>query len=545
MNADRAANTRMDDELEALQNEFCPLVDPPLVILIWTDQKGQPNGFEQARAVLEELKNSAVLVQDTDFDPSGSSGQGHNFGRNGHPRDSESTGEDWMSQTTATESTNLSRGRPSLSRTGTSDSGSEDSSQGGYFKRTEQFDTPTKELMLAESFPSLRFDHVAFTLKKCNGDFEKATDELLNYVYFEESASSPTEETVKAKGVDAFAEENIIPQRRKGKGKKKTKKIANIDSTQGSSRIPEKDLPSPTTNKWLDGNRDVEFIATRTKMSTASVASLYHANGATKAATILAMVEKDIKNQKGAEVDAQLVGKAIDITAEFPHVPFDHAVALIRIASPSLPSAHELAGALKVASNPPGSLAVVPKYAPVQLPEPESEPTPLPSLPPLAIPYTTQSLNAAQERAFTQASAAYRKGKSNANFRGVAAYYSQVGRDANANLKAMSRVEADELVDSQSSSTSVDLHGVSVQNATRIVSIRVKNWWDGLGEQRIPGGGRRGVGEGYKVITGIGRHSERRIGKIGPAVAKKLVQEGWKVEINGGEVLVLGRARRN
>lgn len=541
MNEDRNVNSKMVDELEVLQNEFCPLIDSALILAIWSDHRDTPGSLEKARTILEGLKGSAEIEQDTGFDPSGSSGQ-PGLGRNGRLRDSESI-EDWTSQTTATEVTSLSCDVPILSLGGSSDSGSEDSSLGGYFKRTEQFDTPTKELMLAESFPSLRIERIAFTLTKCNGNFERATDELLNYVYFEESATSPTEEAVKAKGVDAFAEDYHVPQRKKGKGKKKKNK-AELTSGQRSLSVSEVDLQPLATNKWHDGNRDVEFIATRTKFFTATVASLYHANGASLAGTITAMVEKDIAGQKGTEMDPKVVGKAIDIMDKYPGVSFDHAAAMIRITAPSLTSAHELADALNVHSKARGRLDVVPRYAPVQLPKPEPETIPLPSLPPSASSYTTQTLNAAQGKAFTQASAAYRKGKSDPLYRGAAAYYSQIGRDANANLKALSEIDADALVDSQSSTTYVDLHGVSVQSATRIASTRVKNWWDDLGEQRIPGGGRQGAGAGYRVITGIGRHSEGGRSKIGPAVAKKLVQEGWKVEINGGEVLVLGRARR-
>jgi hypothetical protein len=126
----------------------------------------------------------------------------------------------------------------------------------------------------------------------------------------------------------------------------------------------------------------------------------------------------------------------------------------------------------------------------------------------------------------------------------AAGYYSQVGRDLNANLKALNEADADALVSSQSSSTYLDLHGVSVHSATRIAKVRTQAWWDGLGEQRIPGGGRRGAGDGYRIITGLGRHSEGGRGKIGPAVVKTLVKEGWKVEVGSGELLVLGLARR-
>jgi hypothetical protein len=52
------------------------------------------------------------------------------------------------------------------------------------------------------------------------------------------------------------------------------------------------------------------------------------------------------------------------------------------------------------------------------------------------------------------------------------------------------------------------------------------------------------VGEGYRIVTGLGRHSEGGRGKIGPAVLKTLMSEGWKVEVGTGELRVTGLARR-
>lgn len=128
----------------------------------------------------------------------------------------------------------------------------------------------------------------------------------------------------------------------------------------------------------------------------------------------------------------------------------------------------------------------------------------------------------------------------------AAGYYSQLGRDLSTHLKAASESDADALVSSQSSATVLDLHGVSVQSATRIAAERTSAWWEGLGEARIPGGGRGGgvIGGGYRIVTGLGRHSEGGRGKLGPAVVRTLVREGWKVEVGEGEVLVLGKARR-
>jgi hypothetical protein len=518
------------------QREYCPPIDTSLVHSFYSDFQGEHNALQQARELLDGLKASAIEQQATDFDPSGSSRETHDA-------------EEWRSQTTETEHTSLSNEVSTLSFGGRSASGSEDSSEGGCFHESEHLDTPTKELLLFETFPTLSFDLVVRTLKKCDNNLSKATDELLNQVYFEDSRSTPTEEVV-PKGIDAFAEEHHIPQRsKKGKAKRKQKFMPLYD-TPSASASDSDILQPPPTNKWQDSERDIDFIASKTNIARGVIASLYHNNGISKASTIMALVDQDIeKHRDGKEPDASTTAYAIRLVEAFQHVDLEDAVALIRLTAPSTANAHELAEVLltqpSTAARMNGGIEVIPRYAPIDL----SDPTPetkssLPSLPSSANSHSTETLSAARSAAFAQASAAYRKGKSTPLMKAAAGYYSQIGRDLNTNLKAMNESEADALVASQSSPTCLDLHGVSVLSATRIAKEQTQKWWDGLGEARIPGGGRAGVGSGYTIVTGLGRHSEGGRGKIGPAVVRALVKEGWKIEVGNGELTVNGKARR-
>lgn len=121
---------------------------------------------------------------------------------------------------------------------------------------------------------------------------------------------------------------------------------------------------------------------------------------------------------------------------------------------------------------------------------------------------------------------------------GAAAYYAEAGRNYNGLAKAASSAAADELVARQSDAGQLDLHGVNVKDALRISRERVTNWWHE--KQKIEGrGGNRGVG-GYRIITGVGHHSEGGRGKLGPAVGKMLIREGWKVEVGSGVLVVRG-----
>jgi hypothetical protein len=524
-------------------------LDPALVSAIFYDFAGNADAIGLARGVLDNFKDPAVAEQLTDFDASGSSGPVHESPSKRSAEDGDSNADSWATQTTLTDHSHLSNDFSALSVGERSGPGSEGSVEGGYWKDAEQYSTPKKESVLAETFPNLRVDLIAYTLKKCNDDLDKATDELLNHAYFEEARKSPTAEGPIARGIDAFSEDHHVPKRGK-KGKNKKKQRLSIQNL-GSADAQGVDAPilSPT-NRWLNSTRDVEFITSRTKLSPKVVSSLYHANGASLSLTILAVVRKDIQgHKKDREPDAGLVIDAITLKEGFPTLDLEHALALLRLADPSTAKASELAKALteQPASETggKGGIKLDIRYAPVNLDTSESAPR-LPSLAPAARSHDTVSLTQARGEAFQQASTAYRRGKSTPLMRQAAAYYAQEGRDLNANLKAMSQVEADAFVSSQSGPDYLDLHGVTVANATRISKQRTQIWWDSLGERRIRewGNARGGVGEGYRIVTGLGRHSEGGRGKIGPAVLKALMSEGWKVEVGTGELLVTGHARK-
>jgi hypothetical protein len=534
----------MGEDLEKLEREYCPPMDPALVHAIFSDYGDNPDRLQIVREVLDGLKEPALQEQFTDFDPSGSSGNpaGVSPSKNGSSG-ADSNAESAVSQSTITDCTSVSDGLWNL-RLSPPGSNSDESFQGGYFKDTEGFDTPTKEVLLADMFHTLRPDLIAFTLKKCKGEFGKATDELLNHVYFEDSHASPGEDTVVAKGIDAFFEDNHVPQRGRGKGKKKKK-----GSPLSTSFAESESSSAVSSNKWKDSHRDIDFIVSRTKLSNSTVASLYHANGASLRPTILAILQQDIDANKGvAEPEAELVSDAVELVSEFAQIEYEIALALIRITAPSTAYAHELAKALTnnmgSASGNSSGIKVTPQYAPMNMSDAIPTLPKTPALAPTIRPYTTESLSVRRNEAFTKASEAYRKGKSNPHFKAVAGVYAQDARDMNDNLREINEAEADALVNSQSSPTQLDLHGVSVPSAVRIAKQKVQQWWDRLGEERIPGGGRKGVGQGYHIITGLGRHSERGRGKIGPAVVKALVKEGWKLEVGSGDLVVVELARR-
>lgn len=132
----------------------------------------------------------------------------------------------------------------------------------------------------------------------------------------------------------------------------------------------------------------------------------------------------------------------------------------------------------------------------------------------------------------------------------AAGYYSQVGRDHALASAQATAAAADAFVAAQSTSTSIDLHGVTVKDAVRIARQKTESWSSSRG-RRVMGmdgrmrneGGSGADGAPLRIITGIGRHSDRGIAKIGPAVGRMLMQEGWKFEVGQGSFVVTGRNR--
>ncbi|KAH0158970.1 hypothetical protein KCU67_g7307, partial [Aureobasidium melanogenum] len=228
-------------------------------------------------------------------------------------------------------------------------------------------------------------------------------------------------------------------------------------------------------------------------------------------------------------------------------------VALIKLTQPSITAAHELAKALttKPLTHETGSRVIIPQYAPVQISEGDdfsstrsSFDTDTSTVDFGSASSSTAKLRAARQAAMEQARAAYRKSRSDRLMGGAAGYYSQVGRDHGAALHQSQAAEANAIVAAQSSAFEIDLHGVTVENAVRIARQRTNAWWNGLGENKV--NGRVGAAErasGFRIITGVGRHSAGGKGVLGPAVKKGLEQDGWRLEINSGAITVRGKNR--
>lgn len=516
------------------QSEYSSSIDSSLLLAIISDYDlADISQLREARQTLDTLQKETGEDDAIDFDPSGISGGEHVV--NIEQEDECASARSILGWKSSTDNTSLGHDMASLDLEGlefaehdlyVNSNGVTDQT---YVSDWDVLDDAAKEERLLKIFPVLKPFDVKWTMKKCKGNANLAIDELMFQSFLEESGS-------RQRGIEAFSESDLPTRPRKSKGKKKRDRP--LDEALSSP-----DFVSPVQDsKWEVGKQEVDFIATKTGMPIQQVNSIYHNSGASVRFTIAAIVEAH-KEMNMKSDDPLIQISAFELSQDFPSIPSSDLTALLQITHPSTSSARELAKSLVPRPN----SSKIPihlefRHAPIDLSsEPaRSEPISHNAIHPSDIATASamvKTYNDARNEAFTQAVTAYRRGKSDPLMGGAAAYYSQVGRDFDARAKNAQSAAADGLVASQSSKTELDLHGVNVKDAVRISRERVTTWWHELGEGRIGGSG---VEAGYRIVTGVGRHSEGGKGKLGPAVGKMLIREGWKVQVGSGVLIVTG-----
>lgn len=501
--------------------------------------------LREARDTLDLLKSTAAAEEATGFDASGSVSLDDCV-----PEHSTSAPD---SSASLSRDTDLSSSVADLSRLDLRDNLSTHTPQD--VQDLDNLDEETKALIFADIFPPLSRFTILHTLKKYQYHWKPTLDDLLNQVYFSDNDVHGEQEYGVPKGVDAFSEDHIV--RRGRKGKKRAKHLNADDSSRSSSLHSDTVDHQPTPNSWQTAAKDIDFIASRLRIPVTTVSPIYHRQNASTSRTIAALLSDFLQKQGHVQSeDPSMQLSAYELGQKFPNVAANYLTALVTLTYPSTSAAHELAVALtKKSAQEVGndSLDLVPRYAPLSFSDEEDhEPSrrsqdlnrSIPSLNFAAATSTANTYGTARQAAMAQARAAYRKSKSDRLMGGAAAYYSQIGRDYAASSQQYSAAAADALVASQSTASGIDLHGVSLQDAVRIAKKSVHLWWDDLGENKV--NGRVGATErsqGFRIVTGVGRHSQGGRGVLGPGVKKMLEQDGWRIEVASGVILVKGRGK--
>ena len=483
---------------DVVQHEYCPPLDPALLSAISSDyQLQEEEDVRQLSATLDELKLAALREDLASSD--------------GFPDDQD-----------------LDCGDTDPSST-----------SDGYAQSLEDLDAAGKLALLKEMFPGLKDFTISHTLSQARDNFGSAVEDLLNQVFFEATDNGP--ESLLVKGVDGFADNATFGQS-KPRGKRKRRALVRQDD----AGLHTASAARPSGSKWNVTREDVDFIVSRTGLPASTVSSVYHENGATLPGALRAILKTEHQTQAAtAGLDAERQADVDELSRNFPSLSSMQLTTLVQL-TPNTAAAYELAQALtKPASRAvAGGIEIITKLSPIDLASSDSvakvqrgsSRTSASQAASLSAAY-----GSARRAAFGQASAAYRRGKSDPLMGAAAGYYSSLGRDYDAKAKSYSSAAADAWVDEQSSSQQLDLHGVSVKDAVRIARERVTTWWVGLGEARV--GGRAGAGRAYRIVTGVGHHSEGGRGRIGPAVGHMLLREGWKLEFGQGTLIVTGVAK--
>ncbi|KAK0936037.1 hypothetical protein LTR29_012410 [Friedmanniomyces endolithicus] len=545
----------MADAFAQLEAEFCPPLDPALLSAILSDYDLESaDGLQEARNTLDLLKESAALEEAAGFDPSGTGAQD---GAVALDKRAESCPETSESRTGDTDATSMSNGVSSLDLDESVARRIPEHSRDR--EDLEKLDNETKLNLLHDLFGDCVSAYsLQHTLKRCNGRWGAAMEELLNHVYFDEAENSDDGSKIAKKGIDAFFEGDAAKRGRKSRSRRN--RIRSLDETRATSLpVSPAASPAPHANKWRSASEDVDFIASRIRIPTATVSSVFNEKGASVPRTIGALLKLSMEESKHIVTDdAGVAAHAQDLGHDFPSVAPDYLVTLVRLTHPSTSAAHELAEALtaKPREANGGAIQIIPRYArPFDADEMPQKSTGRKAhysagshssiMDDSTAASRASAYASARATAFSQANAAHRKARSDRLMGGVAAYYGQVGREYAAMTSAASAAAADELAATQSTHSQLDLHGIDVLNAVRIAQEHVEDWWSGLGERRV--NGRVGAGDrsnGYSIVVGAGRHSEGGKGKLGPAVSKALKQDGWRVESAGAVLIVKGKTIR-
>ncbi|KAG9236065.1 hypothetical protein BJ875DRAFT_457347 [Amylocarpus encephaloides] len=524
----------IEDLPTRLIDEYSKTIDSSTLLAILSDFNiSNPEELGLARQTLDILKDAVPDEEVSVFDASGASAPELLIEGSIDATENESrsgSAPTWTSQNSQTDATSLELGMSLLDLEGldfaahTAPSSQDELPEKSYTSELDGLDILEKERALIGIFPILKPFDVQWTLKKYKGDASLAIDELMTQSFLEETGS-------RYKGIEAFAESEIPAKPRKGKGKKKKTRVAT--AINGGPV-----LEPPIQNKWSIAKEDIQFIVFTTGMSEKQAGSLYHNNNASLKATIQALVEA--YQAMNIDTDDPMTRiNAFDLRTDFPTISTSDLESIVQLTRPSLANARSLAERL-VSSSSSGKdpIQLEFRHAPIDLSSNEPSPvTPASEISsaqdhPLG---SAASYTKSRNSAFDKAAVYHRQGKSSPLMAAAAAYYAEEGRNYDALAKKAASAQADSLVADQSSRTELDLHGVSVKDALRIVRERVVGWWHELDQRKAPG-----LHGGYRIVTGVGKHSEGGRGKLGPAVGKMLIREGWEVEVKSGYMVVRG-----
>ncbi|KAI0188825.1 hypothetical protein EV127DRAFT_117825 [Xylaria flabelliformis] len=539
----------MENPTRILIDELCSLLDEATILSISSDYNLQkPEEFAAAREVLLAISENVEAEEATGFNPSGFGGHdmvGISNSHDGAGSEAISAREgDLKSNDGLTSTSETSRSRSVWS--GSSSMASAKEIPGIlHVSVLDGLTNEEKERRLAAMFVSLKPIDIKLTLQKTKGDADLAMDELLNLQWLEQTGQRP-------KGVDGFYVSDDDVLKVKKKGRRKTKKASKATTSRST------DTATPSEESSRDEATDTEninFISDRFALPVSEATAIYQRNKFSLGAAILTILDNYISVGLESESSYNQQRQIEEQRKRIPWIPNDYFVPIFNTTT-NVQAAIDIINVLANHFEKPAYLKHDVSYSViatnVEIVSEEPGPTGLKSSQTVqrlrAAPTTLQEASAAKAKIFASAkhsyasaSSAFKKGRSDPLMRQAGAFYAERARSEAASRREAISVEAEFLVDQQSTRDTIDLHGVPVQDGVAIALDRVWRWWNALpDEDRVRKVVRR---DGLKIVTGLGRHNPDGKSRLRINVFKALVTDGWRVEVLTGAYLVIGRIR--
>lgn len=529
---------------QELRKQYCPPLDDALFLSLTLERDLTDTAELNALTeTLDSLREDAVAQQNADFDPSGTGAaavlETNSLVANQKSRSSydESSISGGFASSTNAGSEERSEWEPTLDFT------------------LEGLTLDEKLEYLKGVFQTVEPREIEEVLQRCNGVLAKATDEILNLVFLTNPNDVLSDgDFFIPKGVDGFAQDDRQLADRRSKSKRR--KWAHDSLHTSPARQPLDDASNGKTNAWTAMQTDVDFICTRTSLKPGAIKSLYHEVGANLPVAIQTLAIREGSEFKSLdELDHESQDKILHLQTSFPSIPEPQLFGLMKLCNGRLSIASELAQAMlsSLESSKPERLTNFTPYQRPQVPTQDMSTLQLSETPQASLePQTWTPDSAAQAMihrqaaaaAFSHAGDASRRGRSSPHMGGVVAHHTARGHEHLKTARAWEAIAADHRASKQSSATWLDLHGISVKDAKRIALEKTERWWESLGDAKYAPGGGGPAREGFRIVTGAGKHSKNGVSKLGPAVFKKLKQAGWKVEVHTAEIIVTGKIWR-
>ncbi|EGX95698.1 Smr domain protein [Cordyceps militaris CM01] len=535
---------RNEPFLQNLVESFRSLLDESLVTAVANDYElYTKSGFSAATEVLQSLSQDVPAEEDSGFNPSGVSGCPDG--------DSQGT-RDTRTVTSATSTSQMVSGNQDTSSI--SSGSTPDLSDITWVEpRVTSFNNDSVEdkiLQLQAMFPKLKQFDVQYALKKCNNDFQAALEHLLNLQYLEETGQQ-------TKGVDGFVQLEK-PKKYKGKAKGRKRREPSPDTR---SSVPAELI------REANEQTDIGYIAERFNLTFDSVSETYYDNFCSPPATVVAILDQRLSQDPNLADDGNDKETIGVLSRKYKQVPEKYLKAIVSATNCIAPFSEDLAQLVSkhyaLARKSKGqkmALESILKPLPHDQIDGSSSPNRSGSpqrpawrlaptkpaaaaSPPVGVGSfaearkKSQALHQAQREASASAAQMHRKGASHGLYRQAAGYYTEQAREHARSARAATSTAADLLVDEQSYGRTIDLHGVSVPDGTRIARQRTAAWWQQLGEYKA----QEARMSPLVVVTGLGRHSAGGVSQLRRAVAAALIQDGWRVEVGTGNFTISGR----